>query len=812
MAKIINFKGMLPALSPRNLPTEYAQTATNCDLQGGKINPLKGLTSALTIGSGTAYLALHKFYDKYLYWTTAVDTVEGPKIGGDRVLMWTGDGGAPKQMKYADKTGNGTPSSAESRSLGLQSPQGRPSVSTYYTWNDDPLWATDNFYSLDEFVKVVCSDITLRCKLAHTSVLSTAIANPWDLWNYIATYWDITDNDPGAAAWAQSTAYTVGNEIYIGGTLYLPFKCTRAHKAAAATKPGSGATWGNYWKLGVEGDYVDEVVYAHTYVSDWGQESAPSLPSQPEPAYTRTVKVIGGFEHTDTDGTIAVGAGNLKLITGTGTAFEDLCRSGDYIMASGQIREIDTVTNDTSMTVTQNFDAAISAGTSYEYYPGDVAYIRVYRVSTGKFGAEYQYLPYWYSPDYWVTGRRYYANEYVGIAHGTPGTDVFARKYIYKAASEHVSGVWATDLAAGKWVLQEEDLFVTNDNGIPVKDYYKGIVDANFGAKFDEIIKPYRINQNLGAILETEGWDEPPSGLGGLIQELGGSYAGFTGNYIYRSEPAVPYAFPLDYRVTVPYTIVALALWGNSIIALTTAFPEVITGYAGNHSQRTFKVPQSCVAKQGVVTSKFGVVYPSPDGLVLITETAWNLLTKDIFTKAQWNVYDPEDFVAVYYEDQYIAFDKNGNTALIFDMEQRDGVFVITQALTTGLTVKDAQVMDEEDKIYLLTVEAGSYKAQTWNTGTSQTWTWKSKKFTFPGELAWNCARIIGAQSAAAPITFKVYLDGTLYQTLKVYDTDLFKFTGDDSFQTLEVEMSGTAEVEALYMAPSPDELWETGS
>lgn len=66
--------------------------------------------------------------------------------------------------------------------------------------------------------------------------------------------WTYENGSPGGVsgiiswkgAWVTSTDYIVGDGVSNDGSSYV---CKLAHTSAAATKPGTGASWTTYWDL-----------------------------------------------------------------------------------------------------------------------------------------------------------------------------------------------------------------------------------------------------------------------------------------------------------------------------------------------------------------------------------------------------------------------------------------------------------------------------------------------------------------------------------------------------------------------------------
>ena len=90
----------------------------------------------------------------------------------------------------------------------------------------------------------------------------------------------------------------------------------------------------------------------------------------------------------------------------------------------------------------------------------------------------------------------------------------------------------------------------------------------------------------LGEVLPSATWIGPPDDsslypdgpLKGLISLAQGTMAGFTGKRFCLSEPFLPHAWPIQYRITTEEDIVAIASTANGVAALTDGQPYFITG------------------------------------------------------------------------------------------------------------------------------------------------------------------------------------------------------------------------------------------
>ena len=123
--------------------------------------------------------------------------------------------------------------------------------------------------------------------------------------------------------------------------------------------------------------------------------------------------------------------------------------------------------------------------------------------------------------------------------------------------------------------------------------------------------------QILGLLLLTIVVLYPDGPLQGLIALAQGVMAGFTGKRFCLSEPFLPHAWPINYRITTEEDIVAIASTANGVAALTDGQPYFITG-TDPSAMTAIRVDlaQACVNKtkcRGTWVDY--VLYAGPDGL-----------------------------------------------------------------------------------------------------------------------------------------------------------------------------------------------------
>jgi hypothetical protein len=230
----------------------------------------------------------------------------------------------------------------------------------------------------------------------------------------------------------------------------------------------------------------------------------------------------------------------------------------------------------------------------------------------------------------------------------------------------------------------------------------------------------------LGASLPSLYFTPPPATLKGLIAMPNGILAGFTDNQVWFSEPYLPHAWPVAYMMTVGAPIVGLGVFGQTLVVCTTQTPYLITGsQPGAMSQEKVPLPEPCVAKKSITSDQFGVLYASPNGLVSIAPGTQDVISRQLFTRDEWQNYIPTSMVGVVYQNMYLAFYQVGSTkaALIImrgDTPPLVNLDVAAQAVFVARSTASVYVVDPTDnKIYQLDAD----------TVNNMFYEWQSKKF-----------------------------------------------------------------------------------
>lgn len=310
-------------------------------------------------------------------------------------------------------------------------------------------------------------------------------------------------------------------------------------------------------------------------------------------------------------------------------------------------------------------------------------------------------------------------------------------------------------------------------------------------------------SSSLDEVIVTATYNPPPEGVFGITQMANGIMLLFKEYDIYPSEAYIPYAYPLDYQLSVDYPIVGGKAVGSSAVIATTGHPYLLTG-SDPSAMSLVKLdnPQACVSKRSLAAVDGGVIYASPDGLILVSVTGQvQNLTAALFSRDEWQALVPSSIDGYFHDGRYFGFYNTGTAqgGFIFDPAQGTGAFTF---IDTYATAGYADLL--QDALYL---KVGSSIVK-WGASTSfQSYTWKSAVFelTVPSNPA--CAQVV---ARSYPATFNLYADGALKHTQVVTNADPFWLPSGYRARFLEVEITGTGEVLAVHVASSPQELKNT--
>lgn len=308
-------------------------------------------------------------------------------------------------------------------------------------------------------------------------------------------------------------------------------------------------------------------------------------------------------------------------------------------------------------------------------------------------------------------------------------------------------------------------------------------------------------DMNVSAeVLQTATWDPIPDNARGLIKTDNGLYACFHGNELCVSEPFIPYAYPAAYRLLVEDSIVALAHMTSTIVILTTGRPYLAQGDVPESLQLVhLPIEQACVSARSVAAMSGGVIYASPDGLMLFTSSDQSLVSQQTLSREQWQALGPERLLGAIHDGRYVGFFEGGNRGILFHLGRAD---FVTLELPQDWKVRALYQHSVDDALYLSVERPEGCAILQFEAGEDVLpYRWRSKHFFSPALVGMSAARVVGEQGPRAPVRLSVYAGSAARlgerprAVLHLTDDRTKRLPVTRAERLWCVELSGTAEV-----------------
>lgn len=303
--------------------------------------------------------------------------------------------------------------------------------------------------------------------------------------------------------------------------------------------------------------------------------------------------------------------------------------------------------------------------------------------------------------------------------------------------------------------------------------------------------------ENLGEILVTTDWVAPPNDIKGLIGLDQGSMAAFVDNELLFSEPYIPYAWPIKYRLSLMFNIVALSSSSQNIYIATEGRPYIAFGTnPGEYQLVKIDEDLPCVSKRSMVDAGEYAFYASTDGIVMFQGQTAKLVTSEIIEADDWyDNYDPTNLNCVWHDNKIFCF--SPNIGFIFNPNSNDIVHI---ELPSGYVV-DAYQSLKEDTLYILTSENQILK---WDKGVGKmTYQYHGRDSVY--SPTWFAAAQVNAETYD-DLTFELYRDKTLVHTKVVTDNIPFRLPTKRG-RKYSYMLRGSDEVRGVFLASTMSEL-----
>jgi hypothetical protein len=261
---------------------------------------------------------------------------------------------------------------------------------------------------------------------------------------------------------------------------------------------------------------------------------------------------------------------------------------------------------------------------------------------------------------------------------------------------------------------------------------------------------------NLVDLLLSDTYDAPNEAMVGLVQAQNNMLFGFFDNQLCIAEPGKPWAWPLDYRRTFEYDIVAIENVGGNLVVLTGAYAYRV---AGNDpytlSVAKIDTPYPCLSKRSVVNMGYGVLFATYGGLAMWSaQGLLALATKYIHDWDTWDDgIDPTTIVGHFFNDKYFGSHSAGS--FLFERDEQIGGYYIT----AGHKFNSAWTDPETNTVYTASDSIGSITQWGNSAWPLRPMEWKSKTLVTKDYINIGAARVVAdytitAEDAAAYTTY----------------------------------------------------------
>src|SRR5574341_2134441 len=654
--EINSFRGMAPRVTPRALPDNAAQDATNARLQTGDLEAWRQFALTKTLVNTPPVESIYLLNDKWLSWGSDVDVARST-VSGDTsfraYLTGPGEYAQPRFTNYALATTGAEPFPVTTRPLGVPAPESAPTLQI----GVDPNPTTFSMDVLDEGDVLATSWTVSSPRIGTTYATVTQSSFGGDR-TYLATYDE--NHNQGEQAFAYRN-FGVGKALVVIAEAQFAITGDTAYRQAILNiqcdQDGNG----------VQVRYQQGVLYIlqATAFSPFG---AAQLATVAAPGVVSGVfHMLRGQVVTNSDGTktvtaeLSLGSAQIASVVAT-TTFG----SGDYCgIANG------TPDDSGSQFQTHYTLVHVQASGSTSYTPTNVATGYVYT----------------------------FVNDLGQESAPSPASATIRRP-------DGISVTVTTPTAVPSGVRV--------DYGINVKRIYRAVTGSTgtifrFVAEVPLATAGYvdvLTDSDLGEALQSELWALPPDDLKGILALPNGVMVGFRANQVCFSAQNQPHAWPVEYRLNTDTAIVGIGNIDNTVVIGTESFPYLATGNdPAAYSMSKLEAQQACVSKQSVAyVLGIGVVFATPDGLLAVLGNGQvQNLTRGIFTRQQWEALAPETIRAYSHDNIYFFFydlGSNGRAGYALDMTP-DGFGLISLAFFATAMYADPLT----DKLYLVLTE-----------------------------------------------------------------------------------------------------------
>lgn len=636
-----SFRGEAPRLTPRALPANAAQDATNARLMTGDLEAWRQFVLEQALENTGPVLTIHKLNDVWLSWDEDVDVARGA-IAGDTTFrtFLTGPDvyDRPRWTNYAMATSGAAPYPFETRPLGVPPPDGSPSVAV----GADPNPTSFSVDITDAGNELAQS--WTKTPTVNNGTNGSEVRQRDDVGNPAPCYeleWQDWGDNGGLGTWMKRnfgiqacTVSAMEFDVWLNDAGGI----SRLFAGLQRNEVGSGISVGIQHNPDLGG--TGWVIQIGSYTT-WFQGQYMNVASQ-SPTFS-------GF---------AINTWFRARVE----AIRDSAAGTTSVTFSITDPSDDTVLVTLTTLLTLDADAVggwcgFTSGDDQRGTPGTARVDNIRVTGTGATG---------YSP---VSTATNYVYTFVNDI-GEESAPSFASTTVLRPDGVSITVTTPTDVPTGidnsDWQVATKRIYRATTGATGT--FYRFVAEIPLAQ--DEYVDAIA-DTELGEILASELWALPPVGMRGMLALPNGVMAGFSKNQLCLSAQNRPHAWPVEYRLTVDTDIVAIGAIDTTVVIATQKFIylAVLTDPAAA-SMAKLEVPQSCVSKRSLAyLIGIGVVFASPDGLIAVAGNG-NVrnLTSGVFTREQWQALVPESIVGVAHDDVYHFFYDDDNITPVCDL------------------------------------------------------------------------------------------------------------------------------------------------
>ena len=285
--------------------------------------------------------------------------------------------------------------------------------------------------------------------------------------------------------------------------------------------------------------------------------------------------------------------------------------------------------------------------------------------------------------------------------------------------------------------------------------------------------------------LQSTGWQPPDANFKGWVAMPNGIIAAWKENEVWFCEPYRPHAWPAEYAVVVDYPVVGCGVMGQTLIICTTGSPWAATGvHPSVMSLAKINSYEPCVSRASIISTPGGVIYASPNGLVVAVPGAVSTLTNSLIGPAEWqNKNQLSKLRALQFNTAYFAYEApgtSGTKGLMIEPSPNYTRNGYVQLSDSSYTITN--IIPDPWSASPLLIRNGAVYVLDQPDGTNlQPYKWRSKIFKMNKKENLAAAKIYfsvppGSPTLADPVISPTTLTSTMYGIFRVYCDGVLRF------------------------------------